>query len=81
MFRPNIESGWTSSSIVNGIMFGSLFLILGALGEYLAILLKEVRKFPLYLVAEDISTGSLFTDFDHKNVVDRSDLADKIGTP
>jgi len=81
MFRPNIESGWTSSSIVNGIMFGSLFLILGALGEYLAILLKEVRKFPLYLVAEDISTGSLFTAFDQKNVVDRSDLVDKIGTP
>jgi len=77
-FRQHIERGWTSTAVVSGAMFGSLFFILGTLGQYLAILLKEGRKFPLYIVSEDIDRGTLFVAFDQKNVVESGEEKERV---
>jgi len=69
LLNPNVAEGWTSISIAIGFVFGSIFFLLGIFGLYFGILLKEVRKVPLYHIADEFDTGSVITDFQKKNVV------------
>ncbi|MFO1185781.1 MAG: glycosyltransferase family 2 protein [Bauldia sp.] len=51
-FVPNIASGWTSLMAAIGVLGAAQLLVLGIVGEYVGRLLSEVRRRPLYLVAE-----------------------------
>lgn len=69
LLNPNVVGGWTSTSIMFGFMFGSIFVLLGIFGLYFGILLKEIKKVPLYHIADEFDTGSAITNYQRKNVV------------
>ena len=69
LLNPKVPGGWTSTSMMFGFMFGSIFLLLGIFGLYFGILLKEIKKVPLYHIAEEFDTGSAITNYQQKNVV------------
>lgn len=51
-FVPHIASGWPSLMAAIGVLGAAQLLVLGIIGEYVGRLLGEVRKRPLYLIAE-----------------------------
>lgn len=69
LLNPKVAGGWTSTSIMFGFMFGSIFVLLGIFGLYFGILLKEIKKVPLYHIADEFDTGSAITNYQKKNVV------------
>ncbi len=69
LLKPQIAGGWTSTLIMFSFMFGSLFVLLGIFGLYFGILLKEIKKVPLYHIADEVDTGSAITNYQKKNVV------------
>lgn len=69
LLNPKVVGGWTSTSIMFGFMFGSIFVLLGIFGLYFGILLKEIKKVPLYHIADEFDTGSAITNYQKKNVV------------
>lgn len=52
--RNDVVEGWTTLMILVAGGLGGLFLVLGVLGEYIARILEEVRKRPIYSVGRDI---------------------------
>jgi polyisoprenyl-phosphate glycosyltransferase len=69
IFMTDVAEGWASTSMVLALMFAVMFFILFIIGEYLALVFKETRKGPLYHVAEEFNSSSLFTSIREKNVV------------
>jgi dolichol-phosphate mannosyltransferase len=49
-------AGWTSIMSAIAILGAGEFLVLGIMGEYLGRVLREVRRWPLYVVAETEET-------------------------
>lgn len=49
-FLGNAPSGYSTIIVVLCVMFGVLFMILGFISEYLAIIFAEVKKRPIYIV-------------------------------
>jgi hypothetical protein len=49
-------AGWTSIMSAIAILGAGEFLVLGIMGEYLGRVLREVRRWPLYIVAETEET-------------------------
>ena len=47
--------GYTTIIVVLCFMFTVLFFLLGIIGEYLSIILGEVRKRPIYLVRDAVN--------------------------
>lgn len=54
--RQGAPSGYTTIVILNCFMFAVLFLIVGIIGEYIAVLFSELKDRPIYIVEE---TGNL----------------------
>lgn len=54
--RQGAPSGYTTIVILNCYMFAVLFLIVGIIGEYIAVLFSELKDRPIYIVEE---TGNL----------------------
>ncbi len=50
--RGGAPSGYTTIVILNCFMFAILFLIVGIIGEYIAILFTELKDRPIYIVEE-----------------------------
>ena len=50
--RKGAPSGYATIVIVNCFMFAVLFLIVGIIGEYIAILFSELKDRPIFSVAE-----------------------------
>ncbi len=50
--RGGAPSGYATIVILNCFMFAILFLIVGIIGEYMAILFAELKDRPIYIVAE-----------------------------
>lgn len=50
--RGGAPSGYATIVILNCFMFAVLFMIVGIIGEYLAILFTEIKDRPIYLVEE-----------------------------
>jgi len=49
---PHTVAGWTSILAALAILGAGQFLVLGIVGEYIGRILRETRKWPVYLVAE-----------------------------
>lgn len=69
LLNPKVAGGWASTSIMFSFMFGSIFILLGIFGLYFGILLKEIKKVPLYHIVDEFDTGSAITSYQKKNVV------------
>lgn len=50
--RQEAPSGYATIVILNCFMFAVLFLIVGIIGEYIAILFNELKDRPIYIVGE-----------------------------
>jgi polyisoprenyl-phosphate glycosyltransferase len=50
--------GWASLLAIEGFLFGVLFVLLGVIGEYVAEVLKEVRRRPRYLLQDELGVDT-----------------------
>ena len=50
--RQGAPSGYATIVILNCFMFAILFVIVGIIGEYIAILFSEMKDRPVYIVEE-----------------------------
>ena len=50
--------GWTSLIIVVTLIAAAQFLLLGIVGSYVGRIYEQVKRRPLYIVAEEISAGA-----------------------
>lgn len=55
--RQGAPSGYATIVILNCFMFAVLFLIVGIIGEYIAILFSELKDRPIYIVEETENLG------------------------
>lgn len=46
--------GWASTVGILSFLFGVLFILLGLLGEYIGRILEQVRRRPLFIVADEV---------------------------
>lgn len=53
--RVGAPGGYTTTVVVICFMFTVLFFLLGIIGEYLAVILAEIRKRPIYLVRDAVN--------------------------
>ena len=53
--RVGAPGGYTTTVVVICFMFTVLFFLLGIIGEYLAVILSEIRKRPIYLVRDAVN--------------------------
>lgn len=53
----NTPDGYPTIVVVLCFMFAMLFLFLGIIGEYIAVLFKEVKDRPIYIVSEVVDDG------------------------
>ena len=56
LLNPDMAVGWASTICIILILFGFLFLILGALGEYLGKVVIAANNTPQYVVREELNT-------------------------
>ena len=54
----DVVPGWTSLAVLISFLSGVQLVTLGIVGEYVGLILDEVKRRPLYLVAEDSAEGS-----------------------
>lgn len=66
--KTNVAEGWSSLSAALATLFFALFFILGILCEYVAIISKETKSGPLYVIMDEISCPRLFHKADERNV-------------
>ena len=50
--RKGAPSGYATIVILNCFMFAILFVIVGIIGEYIAVLFSELKDRPIYIVEE-----------------------------
>lgn len=60
-FLGRTIQGWTTIIILLSFLFSVQLIIMGILGEYVGKIYEEVKRRPLYLVAEKINFGSART--------------------
>lgn len=72
--RSGAPSGYATIVILNCFMFAVLFLIVGIMGEYMAILFSELKDRPIYIVEETGNLGEKALD-NKRN--DRTDSVDE----
>ncbi len=63
--RSGAPSGYATIVIVLCFMFAVLFLLLGILGSYIAVMFREIKDRPIYIV-EDLA-GVVKNDMDHNS--------------
>ena len=51
--------GWTTIIIIVALASSAQLLMIGVLGEYVGRIYEEVKRRPLYLIAEEINLRSL----------------------
>jgi polyisoprenyl-phosphate glycosyltransferase len=62
--------GWASTVGILSLLFGVLFILLGLVGEYIGRILEQVRRRPLFIVADEVGldgreVATLPVDPDH----------------
>jgi dolichol-phosphate mannosyltransferase len=68
LFKADVAEGWSSLSAVLATLFFALFFILGILCEYVALISKETKSGPLYVILDEISCSRIFQDMGGRNV-------------
>lgn len=70
LFLPNIQSGWTSTSMFLAVMFGIMFLVLGVISQYIGLIYREVVSSPLYHISCEYGNSdcNAFDDLEGINV-------------
>jgi polyisoprenyl-phosphate glycosyltransferase len=59
LFVSGAVQGWTTIIIVVALAASAQLLMIGVLGEYIGRIYEEVKRRPLYLIAEQINLGEL----------------------
>jgi dolichol-phosphate mannosyltransferase len=70
--KPDVASGWTTTSLQLSGMFFIVCSILTVMSEYLGTILKEVRGRPLYFIAEESTSSVLLEDTVLSSIVKES---------
>ena len=53
VLNPEVVAGWSSIMALMIMLSGLIFFILGIMGEYIGVLLEEVKDRPIYLVKDE----------------------------
>lgn len=70
--KPDVASGWTTTSLQLSGMFFLVCSILTVMSEYLGTILREVRGRPLYFIAEEATSSVLLEDTVRSSIVKES---------
>lgn len=70
--RPEVASGWTTTSLQLSGMFFLVCAILTVMSEYLGTVLREVCGRPLYFIAEEMTSSVLLEDTVRSSIVKES---------
>ena len=57
LFVSGAVQGWTTIIIIVALGASAQLLMIGVLGEYIGRIYEEVKRRPLYVVAEEINLG------------------------
>ncbi|MFZ3122409.1 MAG: glycosyltransferase [Thermodesulfovibrionales bacterium] len=69
LLGKKIVPGWTTTAVVNSVMFFLIFLILAIFSEYLTRILRETKGGNLYFIREELNSCVFPKNVDRKNVV------------
>jgi hypothetical protein len=72
LLKPDVEPGWTTTSLQLSSMFFLLFAIMTVLSEYIGRILDESKDRPLYHVTEERNSNVSVADAERRNVVKES---------
>ena len=72
--KTDVASGWTTLSLQQSGMFFFICLILAVMGEYLGVILGEVRSRPLYFIAQESNSSVLLEDTVQSSIVKDSEV-------
>jgi hypothetical protein len=70
--KPDVATGWTTTSLQLSGMFLIVCAILTVMSEYLGSILREVRGRPLYFIAEEATSSVLLEDTVRSSLVNES---------
>ncbi|TAE91634.1 MAG: glycosyltransferase [Verrucomicrobia bacterium] len=70
--KPDVATGWTTTSLQLSGMFFLICAILTVMSEYLGTILREVRGRPLYFMAEESTSSVLLEDTVRSSLVKES---------
>jgi glycosyltransferase involved in cell wall biosynthesis len=70
--KPDVATGWTTTSLQLSGMFFLISAILTVMSEYLGTILREVRGRPLYFIAEESTSSVLLEDTVRSSIVKES---------
>lgn len=65
---PDVERGWTTTSLQISIMFLFLSIAVAVISEYVGRLLAESRREPAYFVMEELVSDQMIPDGSRRNV-------------
>lgn len=65
--RKGAPSGYTTIICFNCFMFAVLFLLIGIIGQYIAVLFSEIKNRPIYIVKEKINFQNSDNEMKHNN--------------
>jgi glycosyltransferase involved in cell wall biosynthesis len=73
--KPDVASGWTTTSLQLSGMFFLVCAILTVMSEYLGTVLREVRGRPLYFIAEEATSSISLEDTVRSSIVKKSTVS------
>ncbi len=59
LVKKKLAEGWLTTSVLNASMFFLLFIILTILSEYIDRIIHETKEQPTYIIAEELSQGTV----------------------
>jgi glycosyltransferase involved in cell wall biosynthesis len=74
----DVQPGWASTNFFNAFMFGTIFLILAVVCEYMAELRGEVKRRPLYVVEAELQSNIMLTKAETCNVVSHEERVETL---
>jgi polyisoprenyl-phosphate glycosyltransferase len=70
--KSDVAPGWTTLSLLHGVMFFLLFSILATLCEYVGRIVEQTRGRPLYFIGDEKTSSVLHLDSGQRNIVNES---------
>jgi hypothetical protein len=69
LFKQEVAKGWPTMSLLQGVMFFLLFLVLAVLSEYVGRILEESRRRPQYVLRDELSSSVVVEQEQRRNIV------------